>query len=89
MFCCDNGHTFINIIFCMEDTSEWAILYRGDFPNRFLLPLPLELWKSEIWDIALRAKSLTLGRVQAGLALLSLSWDIEILMFVIYCRCHF
>ena len=40
-------------------------------------PLPLKLRESEIWDIALRAKSLTLGRIQTSLVLLSLIWDIK------------
>lgn len=51
MLCCDNGHTFINIIFCMENTAKRTILYCGDFSNRCFLPLPLKLRESEIWDI--------------------------------------
>ena len=51
MLCCDNWHTFINIIFCMENTAKRTILYCGDFSNRCLFPLPLKLLKSEIWDI--------------------------------------
>ena len=62
---------------------------RTHIPKFALLPLPLKLRKSEIWDIALRAKSLTLGRIQTSLVLLSLIWDIEFIMFVIYCRYHF
>lgn len=45
--------------------------------NPIFFPLPLKLRKSEIWDIALRAKSLTLGRIQTSLVLLSLIWDIR------------
>ena len=45
--------------------------------DRTFFPLPLKLRKSEIWDIALRAKSLTLGRIQTSLVLLSLIWDIK------------
>lgn len=51
MLCCDNGHTFINIIFSMENTAKRTILYCGNFSKRFFLPLPLKLLESEIWDI--------------------------------------
>ena len=48
-------------------------------------PLPLKLRESEIWDIALRAKSLTLGRIQTSLFLLLLIWDIRgLLSLIIY-----
>ena len=91
MLCCDNGHTFINIIFCMENTAKRTILYCGDFSNRCLFPLPLKLRESEIWDIKDFSSLifLMLGRVQASLTLLSLTRKIEFLMFVIFCRCHF
>ena len=45
--------------------------------DRTFFPLLLKLRESEIWDIALRAKSLTLGRIQTSLVLLSLIWDIR------------
>ena len=54
-------------------------------------PLPLKLRESEIWDIKDFSSLifLMLGRVQASLALLSLTRKIEFLTFVIFCRCHF
>ena len=49
------------------------------------MPLPLKLRKSEIWDIALRAKSLTLGRIQTSLVLLLLIWDLmDLFSLIIY-----
>ena len=59
--------------------------------DRTFFPLPLKLWKSEIWDIKDFSSLifLMLGRVQASLALLSLTRKIEFIMFVIYFCCHF
>ena len=59
--------------------------------DRTFFPLPLKLWKSEIWDIKDFSSLifLMLGRVQASLTLLSLTRKIEFIMFVIYFCCHF
>ena len=51
MLCCDYWHTFIDIIFRMKNTAKWSILYSANFTNSLLLPLPLKLLESEIWDI--------------------------------------
>ena len=67
--------------------SAWSVarIQAKLLTDRTFFPLPLKLRESEIWDIALRAKSLTLGRIQTSLVLLSLIWDIrDLFSLIIY-----
>ena len=67
--------------------SAWGVarIQIKHFSNGTFFPLPLKLRESEIWDIALRAKSLTLGRIRTSLVLLLLIWDIrDLFSLIIY-----